>query len=426
MRNTFQRRHSLWHERILFSGYFQFLLGVLFVTLLPLWQFVFFNHSGKLSDSLYINTLLSEVTCFCLAFIIIRQIRHFPGAQQSVVYILPLLAIIWLVIVSGMSYLRIEYIRQPLLISYIFANIWSVTAFYIRKRFRAPKLALVPLGRAESLSINPELQLHTLYAPDLQGRRYDAIVADLHFDQIPAVWEKFLAKCTLSNIPVFHYRQIEEMLTGRVSIGHMAENDIGTLTPSPMYSIMKRFFDAILVFILIPLILPVVIVTGLLIKLDSKGPVFFIQERIGYRGKLFNVYKFRSMHVDIEGEGYTNENNDPRITDIGRIIRKYRIDELPQLVNVLKGEMSFIGPRPESKELAEWYEDMIPFFSYRHVVRPGISGWAQVNQGYTADLKGMEKKLQYDFYYIKHFSIWLDVLIFFKTIRTVLTGFGAR
>ena len=134
------------------------------------------------------------------------------------------------------------------------------------------------------------------------------------------------------------------------------------------------------------------------------------------------------MHktIDIPWGLIELEENDPRITKVGKFIRKFRIDELPQIFNILIGQMSFIGPRPESLELSMWYELDVPFFSYRHVVRPGISGWAQVEQGYAAEVDGMNVKLEYDFYYIKHFSFWLDTLITFKTIKTILTGFGAR
>jgi lipopolysaccharide/colanic/teichoic acid biosynthesis glycosyltransferase len=147
---------------------------------------------------------------------------------------------------------------------------------------------------------------------------------------------------------------------------------------------------------------------------------------MGFRGVPFRVYKFRSMYIDQRGSGFTEGDDDPRITRVGRFIRKCRLDELPQLFNVIKGEMSFIGPRPESMELSEWYERDVAFFSYRHVVRPGISGWAQVEQGYAAEVDGMTTKLQYDFYYIKHFSLWLDILIAFKTLKTIVTGDGAR
>lgn len=147
---------------------------------------------------------------------------------------------------------------------------------------------------------------------------------------------------------------------------------------------------------------------------------------MGFRGRPFKMYKFRSMRNDMIGTGFTQEGDEPRITRVGRVIRKYRIDELPQIFNILKGQMSFIGPRPESMQLSEWYEKDVPFFSYRHIVRPGISGWAQVSHGYAAEVEGMKVKLEHDFYYIKHFSLWLDMLIAAKTIKTILTGFGAR
>ncbi|MCC6983212.1 MAG: sugar transferase, partial [Bauldia sp.] len=133
----------------------------------------------------------------------------------------------------------------------------------------------------------------------------------------------------------------------------------------------------------------------------------------------------RTMRVGSEGEAFT-ERNDPRVTRMGRILRRWRLDELPQVWNVLRGEMSWIGPRPESLELADWYERQIPFYSYRHIVRPGITGWAAVHQGNVAQIEAATDKLQYDFYYIRHFSPWLDAIVFSKTLHTVLTGYGSR
>lgn len=425
MSHNFQRRHSLWYERLLFSGVFQFLLGISVVVFIPSWFFgyEFFEGSTSIAKSV---SLAANFINFCLIFVMIRQLRNYPGAQHTVVYVLPVLAIIWFFSVALLSFLRVEYIRKIFVLSFVVANVWLVAAFYIRKKYREPKLAIVPIGRANSLCGRSDIAVNVLCKPELFGRRFDAVVADLHSDEIPAEWERFLAKCTLADIPVFHYKQIEEMLTGRVRIEHMAENEIGALIPSQFYTGAKRFIDGVFAILLLPFCLPIFLVTMFFIKFDSKGPVIYIQERVGFRGKIFHVYKFRSMYVDVEGKGFTDEQDDPRITRVGKFIRKFRIDELPQIFNVIKGDMSFIGPRPESKKLADWYEEVIPFFSYRHIVRPGISGWAQVNQGYAADIEGMEKKLQYDFYYIKHFSLWIDVLIFFKTIRTILTGFGAR
>lgn len=421
-----KRRHSLWYERLIFSGVFQFFLGAVLIAFLPLLFFLdnAFNQKGLNEE--VVNSVLASVLMYCMIFVFIRQLRNFPGAQQTVFYILPTLAVAWLINIALLSFFRLEYSRYTLLSAYVVINIWAIAAFYIRKKYRSPKLALVPLARAGSLQASLGADIFTLETQDLQGRRFDAVVADLHSNELPAEWEKFLARCTLAGLPVFHYKQIEEMMTGRVGIEHMAENEIGSLLPSPYYMAIKRIFDCALAILLLPAIAPFFCIIALAVKLDSKGPVLFIQERVGFKGDLFLVFKFRSMYTDIEGKGFTESSGDPRITRVGKVIRKFRLDELPQIINVLKGEMSFIGPRPESKELANSYEEFIPFFSYRHIIRPGISGWAQVNQGYAADLNGMKKKLQYDFYYIKHFSIWLDILIFFKTIRTVCTGFGAR
>ena len=169
------------------------------------------------------------------------------------------------------------------------------------------------------------------------------------------------------------------------------------------------------------------LLTALAIRLESPGPALFVQNRVGQKGREFKIYKFRSMRIDSERHGAQFATaGDERITRIGRFIRKTRLDELPQFWNILKGDMSLIGPRPEQKAFVENFEHSIPFYNYRHIVKPGISGWAQVMQGYTADNDTTQIKVEYDFYYIKHFSFSLDVLIFFKTIKTMLTGFGAR
>ncbi|MBS7836982.1 sugar transferase [Wohlfahrtiimonas chitiniclastica] len=297
--------------------------------------------------------------------------------------------------------------------------------YVLGRKYYCLKLAIVPFGDIGEIQRFRNVDSRLLELPQLGNTRFDAIVADLRAD-MPDEWAKFLGDCAISGIPVYHSRQMLEQLTGRVKIKHLSENVFGTLQPSAFYGIIKRCIDIFAVILLLPIVVLILIIVGILIKLDSKGPIFYIQKRIGYKNKIFEMYKLRSMRIDLAGKGFTEQGEDPRITRIGKVIRKYRIDELPQLLNVLKGDMSFIGPRPESLDLSVWYEKEVPFFSYRHIVRPGISGWAQVTQGYAAEVEGMTTKLQYDFYYIKHFSFWLDVLIVFKTIKTMLTGFGAR
>ncbi len=204
------------------------------------------------------------------------------------------------------------------------------------------------------------------------------------------------------------------------------DNNVDSLIPSPVYLRCKRLLDTLAVLAAIPALVLIVLVTALLIKMEDGGAIFFVQPRIGFRGRIFRMLKFRTMRTDVSEQLAYTERDDARITGIGRVLRRYRIDELPQVVNILRGEMSWIGPRPESVPLSRWYQSQIPFYGYRHIIRPGITGLAQVQQGWAAQLKEVEKKLSYDLYYIKNFSPWLDAFIVSRTVRAIATGFGAR
>ena len=178
-------------------------------------------------------------------------------------------------------------------------------------------------------------------------------------------------------------------------------------------------------------LLPMLLAVAIAIKIDSPGPALFRQRRMGYRGKSITVFKFRTMaHRPFEQiesrETAITQTGDARITRLGQLLRRTRIDELPQIVNILRGQMSWIGPRPEAEVLSRWYEQEIPFYRYRHIVRPGIAGWAQVCQGHVAEVDDVRSKLHYDFYYIKRYSPWIDLLIVIRTVRTMMTGYGAR
>jgi sugar transferase (PEP-CTERM system associated) len=189
---------------------------------------------------------------------------------------------------------------------------------------------------------------------------------------------------------------------------------------------LKRVMDVVGSLIISLLAAPVMIVTAILIRLTSAGPVFYRQERLGQYGRPFIVLKFRSMYADAEADSgpVWATKNDIRITPLGRLLRKFRIDELPQLFNVLKGEMSFIGPRPERPCFMESLRHEIPYYDARHYVRPGITGWAQVMYPYGASIGDAYEKLQYDLYYAKHMSLLLDLTILVKTIKVVLLGRG--
>ena len=192
--------------------------------------------------------------------------------------------------------------------------------------------------------------------------------------------------------------------------------------------VFKRLFDITASLILLVLAGPVILLTALAVKLESKGPAFYRQRRVGLYGVGFDCLKLRSMRQDAEvnGQAVWAEKDDPRITRIGRFIRKVRIDELPQCWSVLKGEMSFVGPRPERPQFVEDLEQQLPYYAERHMVKPGITGWAQINYPYGASIEDSRQKLEYDLYYAKNYSPFLDLLILLQTIRVVLWPEGAR
>jgi sugar transferase (PEP-CTERM system associated) len=173
--------------------------------------------------------------------------------------------------------------------------------------------------------------------------------------------------------------------------------------------------------------LPLMLLTAIAVKLDSRGPIFYTQERVGKNGRTFHMIKFRSMRTDAEKNGavWATE-SDPRVTRVGRVIRKLRLDELPQFVNVIRGDMNFVGPRPERPVFVEQLEREIPYYSQRHLVKPGLTGWAQIKYPYGASVEDAMEKLRYDLYYIKNQNLLLDAAIIFETVKTVLFGRGGR
>ncbi len=197
---------------------------------------------------------------------------------------------------------------------------------------------------------------------------------------------------------------------------------------SPLRSFTKRTIDILLSSTQLIISMPLVILTAIAIRLDSPGKVLFRQKRTGLSGKEFDLLKFRSMVEDAEsksGPTWARE-DDPRITRVGKIIRTLRIDELPQLINILKGEMSFVGPRPERPVFVKQLEERIPYYGLRHAIRPGLTGWAQVQYSYSSSVEEAEEKLRYDLFYVKNSSILLDMWIVLKTIKVVLQGSGSR
>ena len=195
----------------------------------------------------------------------------------------------------------------------------------------------------------------------------------------------------------------------------------------PSQQITRRIASTVAAAIGLVLFAPLFPVVVLLVRLSSPGPIFFRQVRVGQAGRTFTVFKFRTMRQDAEAGGAKwASKNDPRVTKFGMLMRKTRVDEVPQLWNVLRGDMAFVGPRPERPEFVPWLAEQLPYYNLRHMIRPGLTGWAQIRYGYGATLAESRQKLEYDLYYVKHASLGLDLLIMFETIKTILHRKGAQ
>lgn len=241
---------------------------------------------------------------------------------------------------------------------------------------------------------------------------------------------KELVICKMKGINIYDIPTFYEALLFKLPVSYIKQNwflysDGFEKLGNKIYKRLKRTIDLFISSIILIISFPVGIITSLAIRLTSKGPIFLIQERVGENYKPFNLFKFRTMVSDAEkGMPIWAEKNDSRVTTIGKILRKTRLDELPQLINVIKGEMSLTGPRPEREYFVKKLIEKIPFYSLRFSVKPGLTGWAQVNYRYGSSVDDALEKLQYDLYYVKNMSLFLDFRILLKTVRIVLFGMG--
>lgn len=264
-----------------------------------------------------------------------------------------------------------------------------------------------------------------------EHHRADEIVVALTERRSGSMPLRELLDCKIFGIKVYDIATHFEKNLGQIRIGYV---NPGWLIFGDGFNqglgrtAVKRAFDMVCSVVLLLLAAPVMLLTALAIKLDSRGPVLYRQDRVGLNGEPFSIAKFRSMREDAEQEGQPRwaTAGDDRVTRVGRLIRLLRIDELPQLFNVLRGDMSLVGPRPERPFFVDQLTQQVPYFAVRHSVKPGVTGWAQVRYAYGSTLEDAVQKLQYDLYYVKNHSLFLDIVIMFETVAVVLTGRGAR
>ena len=427
-KRRFQRRNLWLHP------FTQVLVAAIICALLP-YLAVTANLPPGWREASARNSALASLAALIGGFWLQRSVSNLPGTAESS-GILPGFLLSFGLAFTAILLFRIDYSRALLVGGFGLSVVWFFLIYAVTQRKTQLVLGVVEGGRVDLFAAMNGVEVVWLNIGD-DADAVDAVTADFRFDHSDE-WEARLADYTLSGVPVYHSKDLYESLTGRADLENLSENTFGALGPMHTLLALKQVIDRALAVPVAVILLPLFVLTALTIKLDSPGSVLFRQRRMGYRGREFTVYKFRTMRAADDRkaprkgtvkpaiESFITLENDRRITRLGRFLRRSRIDELPQVWNILMGQMSWIGPRPEASQLSEWYQGEIPFYRYRHVVRPGISGWAQVNQGHVAEIHDIRTKLQYDFYYIRNFSLWLDILIVVKTAKTMITGFGHK
>ncbi|MEL6751992.1 MAG: sugar transferase [Pseudomonadota bacterium] len=363
-----------------------------------------------------------------IAHLAMRQLNSFPGVANGS-YVA--MSVIGGFAVSAFALLatRATYSLFIFWSAFVIVLVVYTIGFFVMRRYRAPRLALLPNSGLEEALADTQVRVTLLERPADYLSTMGPPVLDLRRDY-DETWLTFITECSLQGIPVYHSKQVFEQIFGRVRVEHLSENSFGSLLPNLLYVKVKVWIDFLLALLALPVVLVILALLVPVMLWKQGWPIFFLQNRAGYRGRTFRVCKLRTM-VKTAGRNETAESamttdDDKRITPLGRILRRHRLDELPQIFNILAGQMSWIGPRPEAQVLVEQFETALPFYRYRHIVRPGITGWAQVNQGHVTEAGEVLDKLHYDFFYIKHLSPWLDFLIVLRTLRVLAYGTGAR
>ena len=386
----------------------------------------------ELVTPIFTHTIAMSVAPYCVAYLLLDRTLHIPPIEgNSLVGVAALLPFAALLGVCAIF--RIDYSRGAMLVCTVITMVWLWLGY---RRFVS---TYVPVFGYLSPSAMTHLQ-DILSAPGAAGAsraefrkistlpeaaQCDGLMMDRSATMDPER-TRALASFKLSHVRLYSVERIGELLTGRLGLAHIEESFLDDHAQNYLYMPFKRVADILAVVLLAPAAVPIGLLVALAVGLESEGPLIFRQERVGLYGKVFTMLKFRSMTDKPHATAQFATRQDPRVTRVGRFIRKYRLDEIPQLWNVFIGQMSLIGPRPEQVSMVNAFSETIPYYPYRHLVRPGLSGWAQVQQGYAGSHEETVTKLSYDLYYVKHCSVALDLLICVKTLKTLVTGYGAR
>jgi sugar transferase (PEP-CTERM system associated) len=420
----------------------QFSLGLsvlagLSMTAVGLYNYDVFLDSRVMAIKILMAVTLVAPAAALVALVFDKAMSEAPGASWSLLFLKATFVWMACVLATRVGFLKVsdsDVFRRRVVVvgTGVRAARIAELVDHGRNRYFVPKafvhacgdLRLV-MGAPLDLDRTEDDRALARYAHDIGAR--EIVVAT---DERRGMPVGQLLHCKVEGINVVDYQTFWERENGRIDIEALQPSWLiysDGFRLSPFNNAMKRAFDILVSLGLLVVALPVMAIAALAVHLESPGPVLYRQERVGFGAKGFNILKFRSMRDDAERDGIRwAANSDPRITRVGHIIRKFRIDELPQLFNVLRGDMSFVGPRPERPFFVAQLAKAIPFYGERHSVKPGITGWAQVNYPYGASIEDAKQKLAYDLYYVKNRTLFLDLVILVHTVRVILFSEGAR
>lgn len=386
------------------------------------------NNLSSWSDTTEINSLIAVHLILAISHFCYLSINRYPGDRPRFLAI-PILIFISLTFYAMILFFRVDYSRSVLGSGLIGMCFWYLGSSIIMRKYVKVKLGLIPLGRTNELRSIPSIEFIDLKDYTGDPTVMDGIIIDSQA-KLDDDWQSLLIHSQLNGTVIYDFESAKEMLTGRVTSIKGKSTGIPLLVTNHAYITIRSIADKILALIASPFAIIIVTIAAIAIKIDDGGPILFTQVRTGYKTKHFTVYKIRTMVNSNEDtlspeDAHINSQN-KRITRVGRFLRKSRIDEIPQILNILLGQMAWIGPRPNTIELSDHYRSKFDEYDLRYAVPPGISGWAQVNFGHVCTVDEEIKKVSFDLYYVKNISLSLDLLIAYKTIRVILTGAGAR
>jgi lipopolysaccharide/colanic/teichoic acid biosynthesis glycosyltransferase len=393
------------------------------------------------SQAIFVDTLWWGLAAFVATTLLVDRSIHAPTAEGGL-WVLFSAAASFVALLVLFGAMHAAYSRVALFCSFVVTTAWLLAG--VRHHMRRQILRLgVPertvmamleqsrqaLGEMRLTHVDAEL----VASDSLQVLvETEGVVIDRYSPKSDAL-QRIVTKLKLEGVRIYSADHIHELLTGRVALRHTEDSFLDDSTGGVIYGIFKRLLDIVSAVAFLTLLSVPMVIVAATIRLATGESALFRQLRVGRGGRPFHMLKFRTMRGDASYDESSAESArsaiadaSARVTPVGRLLRKYRLDELPQLFNVLGGSMSMIGPRPEWTATATEFFNAIPHYPYRHLVRPGITGWAQVNQGHVTALEDAMIKLELDLYYVKHMSFALDLVIGVRTLRTVMTGHGAR